>query len=187
MNIFILDIDHQKCAEYHCDKHICKMILESNQILGSIAYTARGINKKTEITPEFIQDTFQGFPRKDKLNNILPYGIGFKNHPCTRWAASSRHNYSWLVLLNLELCKEYTKRYKRIHSGEAIAKWYSDNRPVLPILGQTDFVQAMPEDCKVPGDAPAAYRKYYVKHKARFAKWAHSSIPEWFTTMLTTS
>lgn len=28
MNIFILDNDIQKCVEYHCDKHVVKMILE---------------------------------------------------------------------------------------------------------------------------------------------------------------
>ena len=33
MNIFILDEDPKRAAEYHCDKHVCKMILESGQML----------------------------------------------------------------------------------------------------------------------------------------------------------
>ena len=33
MNIFILDEDIDKCAEYHVDKHVVKMILESAQLL----------------------------------------------------------------------------------------------------------------------------------------------------------
>ena len=37
MNIFHLDKDPKICAEYHCDKHIVKMILETAQML-STAY-----------------------------------------------------------------------------------------------------------------------------------------------------
>jgi len=33
MNIFVLDRDVRKCAEYHNDKHVVKMILESAQLL----------------------------------------------------------------------------------------------------------------------------------------------------------
>ena len=29
MNIFVLDNDPRQCAEYHCDKHVVKMILET--------------------------------------------------------------------------------------------------------------------------------------------------------------
>jgi hypothetical protein len=51
--------------------------------------------------------------------------------------------------------------------------------PALPMLTMTNFAQAMPEDCKNP-DAVKAYRDYYKKYKARFAKWAHSERPHWF-------
>jgi hypothetical protein len=33
MNIFFLDFDTEKCAKYHCDKHVVKMILETAQLL----------------------------------------------------------------------------------------------------------------------------------------------------------
>jgi hypothetical protein len=36
MNLFFLDTDPKKCAEYHCDKHVVKMLLELVQLL----YTA---------------------------------------------------------------------------------------------------------------------------------------------------
>jgi hypothetical protein len=180
MNIFVLDLDPQKCAEYHCDSHIVKMITEHNQILGSIAYTARGISRKKDITPEFIDKHFQGFPRKETDGRPRPYGIGYKNHPCTVWTAASMQNYLWLCTLTLEMCKEYTKRYKRKHAGEDICRWYYSNMPAtLPMLRMTPFAQAMPEDCKNI-DAVIAYRNYYIKYKARFAKWAHSDTPDWF-------
>jgi hypothetical protein len=178
MNIFVLDLDPALCAQYHCNSHIVKMITEHNQILGSIAYFARGVNKKSEITSTFIEKTFQGFPRK--LNgNILPYGIGYRNHPCTQWAAKSLDNYRWLCTLNAYMCKEYTRRYGRVHAGEAITNWYAVNHPELPMLGLTPFAQAMPEDCKNP-DVVKAYRTYYINHKARFAKWPADSVPNWW-------
>ena len=35
MNIFVLDNDPIKAAEYSCDKHVVKMIVESCQMLSS--------------------------------------------------------------------------------------------------------------------------------------------------------
>ena len=178
MNIFVLDLDPEKCAKYHCNSHLVKMITEHNQILGSIAYTARGVHRKANITPAFIEKTFAGFPRKVN-GNISPYGIGYRNHPCTQWAAKSLDNYRWLCTLNAEMCKEYTKRYGRVHAGEAITRWYASNHPELPMLGLTPFAQAMPDDCK-NSDAVKAYRTYYINHKARFAKWPANLIPKWW-------
>jgi len=43
MNIFYLDSNPQKCAEYHCDKHVVKMILESAQLL-SITLVSSDLN-----------------------------------------------------------------------------------------------------------------------------------------------
>ena len=36
MNIFVLDEDPIKAAEYHCNKHVVKMILESAQMLSTV-------------------------------------------------------------------------------------------------------------------------------------------------------
>ena len=180
MNIFILDTNPELCARYHCDSHLVKMCVEHCQILGSIAYTARGITRKRDITPEFIGKHFQGFPRKHGDGSPNPYGIGYKNHPCTQWAAASMQNYLWLCNLTLYMCDEYTRRYGRQHACEDICRWYYSNIPAsLPMLKMTHFAQAMPDDCKDP-NAVTAYRNYYKKHKVRFAKWAHSQTPEWF-------
>ena len=35
MNIFYLDFQTDKCAEYHCDKHVTKMIVEYAQLLST--------------------------------------------------------------------------------------------------------------------------------------------------------
>ena len=178
MNIFILDLDPEKCAEYHCNKHLVKMITEHNQILGSIAYTARGVHRKTDITPEFIEKTFKGFPRKEN-GKPHPYGIGYRNHPCTQWAGKTLDNYRWLCTLTAYMCKEYTRRYGRKHAGEEICSWYASNHPELPITGMTPFALAMPEDYKSK-DAVKSYRDYYIKYKSGFAKWPEGTIPSWW-------
>lgn len=178
MNIFILDTDPRKCAEYHCNKHLVKMITEHNQILGTISYIRRGIKNKKEITEDFIYKNFQGFPRQ-KDDKPFPYGIGFVNHPCTKWVNTSSSNYKWLTELTHEMCKEYTKRYGRKHAGEDINFWYRDNMPEIPDIGLTQFSQAMPDDCKM-SDPIEGYRNYYKKYKVRFAKWQHGQTPKWY-------
>ena len=178
MNIFVLDTDTKLCAEYHCDKHLSKMITEHNQILGSIAYTARGITRKKDITPEFVKKVFVGFPR-ELDGNPHPYGIGYKTHPCTQWAASTLDNYRWLTDLNHKMCEEYTMRYGKKHAGEEINRWYATNHPELPITGMTPFALAMPDICKTPGDAVLSYRNYYATHKVYFAKWKTQDPPWW--------
>jgi hypothetical protein len=35
VNIFVLDADPQKAAQYHCDKHVVKMVLETAQLLSN--------------------------------------------------------------------------------------------------------------------------------------------------------
>ena len=49
MNIFVLDYNLEKCAQYHCDRHVVKMILESAQIL-STALRMNGIVKGYRLT-----------------------------------------------------------------------------------------------------------------------------------------
>jgi hypothetical protein len=178
MNIFVLDLDPEKCARYHCDRHISKMCVEHCQILGSIAYTARGIQRKADISTEFIEKTFKGFPRK-KDGKPFPYGIGYRNHPCTQWAGKTLDNYRWLTFLTAEMCYEYTRRYGKKHACEEINRWYASNHPELSLTGMTPFAQAMPDSCKNP-DAVKAYRQYYKEYKAKFAKWAHSETPDWW-------
>mgnify|MGYP001825078254 FL=1 len=84
MNIFILDKDIEKCAQYHCDQHVVKMILESVQML------CTALNKK-------------GFS--------TPYKSTHMNHPCVLWVEESFDNYSWLKNLSLALNSEYRFRY----------------------------------------------------------------------------
>ena len=178
MNIFVLDKDVKLAAQYHCDKHLVKMITEHNQILGSIAHVGRGIKKKIEITSDYCKTNFANFPRINENGDPFPYGIGYKTHPCTQWAMASKENYEWLCNLNLEMCKEYTLRYQKRNTGESITEWYKNNPPVLDSSGMTPFALAMPDILK-SDDAVHSYRLYYASNKAYFAKWKNG-IPDWW-------
>lgn len=152
MNIFILDRNIEKCARYHCDQHVVKMILESVQML------CTALNKK-------------GF--------ATPYRPTHMNHPCVLWVEESFENFSWLKNLALALNAEYRFRFERdsdhksILVLEEITDFQYDNR------GLTEFAQAMPDQYKIPGDAVAAYRQFYLGEKMKFAKWTKRSIPAW--------
>lgn len=182
MNIFVLDTDASLAATYHCDKHVVKMITEHNQMLGSVNHTARGARTKKDIDREFIDTHFQDFPRLDEKGFLKPYGIGYKNHPCTVWTGKSLENYKWLCDLTIALCKEYTLRYGKVHAGEIIVNWYSSNVPVFDRVEKTPFALAMPEHLK-SADAVDSYRSYYASHKAKFAKWKIKE-PWWWSKHL---
>ena len=159
MNIFILDIDIEQCAKYHCDQHVVKMILESVQML------CTALNKR-------------GF--------TTPYKSTHIKHPCVLWVEQSFGNFIWLRKLALALNREYRFRFEKdidhssIYVINQISKYRYENQ------GLTEFAQAMPDKYKVPGNAVQAYRQFYVGDKMRFAKWTKRSVPEWIHDYLKT-
>lgn len=139
MNIFILSEDPQIAARSLCNKHVVKMIVESAQLLCNYHH----------------EDT-------------VPYKRTHYNHPCSKWARESLHNYSWLLFHAKELCLEYTRRYGKIHKSQDVIfnlPMYFDFR-----LDKTTFVQAVPDKYKC-ADPVEAYQKYYIAEKLRFCKW----------------
>lgn len=157
MNIFVLDLDPVKCAEYHVDKHAVKMVLETSQILCGVHHM---IGSDLDI----------------------PYRLSHKNHPCSIWARECIENYVWLCDLGLELCKEYTYRYGKRHKSQDVIEWCIENKPQLRENGDiTPFALAMPDECKVGGPVKS-YREYYMTEKAHIASWKDREKPEWFKT-----
>lgn len=115
------------------------------------------------------------------MNGVeAPYRLSHKNHPSSIWSRQSIHNYNWLCELGVELCREYTYRYNKIHKSQAVIQWCIDNKPTLPDLPFTDPPQAMPDECKLP-DTVSAYRNYYIMEKKDFCKWKNRPTPSWFS------
>ena len=152
MNIFVLDTDIERCARYHCDKHVVKMILESTQIM------CTALNKK-------------GF--------LTPYRSTHPKHPCVLWVEQSYDNFNWLKQLALALNQEYRYRYdkqadhKSVAVIEAIAEFRYESK------GLTEFAQAMPDEYKKPQAAVDAYRSFYLGTKMQFATWTRRKKPYW--------
>lgn len=192
MNIFILE--HRKpneslgdwckrIAHSHCDQHN-KLILEAWQQL----------NTNCNVL---------GIPTDNPAK-------AYVNHPCTVWARSSEKN--WLFLINYaeQLAGDMAER----HNKSQLHKSYErilDNIPFEPLsfykgkqwLKAKDLTtpaKAMPDSIKkkYPQTMEGtinAYREYYSKHKAYFArkdnknqgkyiitpaKWKHGNVPTWF-------
>jgi hypothetical protein len=156
MNIFVLDQDIERCAQYHCDAHVSKMILESVQIL------CTALNKK-------------GF--------TTPYRSTHARHPCVLWVEESYDNFLWLGELAGALNAEYCFRYAKNRNHASIAVLDEIRKHRFESGGLTAFAQAMPDEYKVSGDAVSAYRNFYLGEKSRFAKWTRRSEPPWWQVM----
>jgi hypothetical protein len=153
MNIFFLDFDTKKCAEYHCDKHVVKMILETAQLLCGSHWV---------------------------LGSEAPYKLSHKNHPCSIWVRESLSNYLYLCDLGLELCKEYTYRYGKRHKSQDIIEWCLTNKPNIHDVDFTCPPLAMGDEFKIGNNVIESYRNYYIKAKKDFAVWKNRPIPDWF-------
>ena len=162
MNIFFLDFDPKKCAEYHCDKHVVKMIVEYAQLLS---------------TAHHICD----WKTPDKIHPDL-YKPTHCNHPSALWARECDHNYRWLSELFINLSDEYTFRYDKEHSTYYKLSKIVDKTPssILRSSGMTPLAQCMPEEYTIVNDPIEAYRNYYRGSKRDFAVWTRRDKPEWF-------
>lgn len=154
MNIFVLDYDIKKCAQYHNDKHVIKMILESAQML-STANRSVGLDEGYKTT--------------------------HANHPCNKWLRESLANWFWLRDLVQELHEEWRFRYNhpetKMHkSFEVVSKL---SVPKLPDVERTPFALCMPETYK-SNDVVESYRKYYIADKPHIATWKNREKPYWY-------
>jgi len=163
MNIFYLDEDPKTCAQYHCDTHCNKMILETAQLLSTA-------HRET------------GSPHAEFV-----YKSTHKNHPSAIWARSSHDHYSWLFELFRELLNEFAYRRGKQHASGRLLKWLCHNPPDLPTAGFTSPPQCMPDEYKCDNTV-GAYRKYYVGDKAKFATWKwRRPSPNWYNSHVSTT
>jgi hypothetical protein len=177
MNIFYLDKDPEIAAQYHCDKHVVKMILESAQLLSTAHRVLDGVlvGGKSKTGRNV---------KRWSLNNEFDsvyYSASHVNHPSAVWVRTSPYHYNWLHNLFGHLLTEYTFRYGKIHKCYdlyyPLRRWptkmdYSDEFEEPP--------QCMPDDSKNILSSVIAYRNYYKNHKARFAKWSVRPTPSWW-------
>ena len=163
MNIFYLHHYPKIAASMHCDKHCVKMILETAQLL-STAHRELDGDGYADVTGM--------------------YKSTHKNHPSAVWVRTSRKHYRWAYDLFVELCKEYTHRYGKVHKTEqklmSVLKNYPDN---CPNVAWSQPPQCMPDQYKQhPNFAVKAYRDYIVNEKISFAtKYTNREAPSWIS------
>jgi len=182
VNIFVLDESPQVAAQNMCDKHVVKMIVESAQML-STAHRVLDGEQYTELSVN--NRRIKRWKSPYKLMEEMLYKASFVGHPCTQWVMENDKNYYWLTEHAYALCKEYTRRYSKVHKTEDMISLIRYRKPVnIPIADSiTSFAQAMPEEYKNP-NAVEAYRAYYLGEKRDIAQWKNSETPSWFQEVL---
>lgn len=159
MNIFFLDADPVKAAEFHCDRHVVKMILETAQLLS---------------TAHVVLDC-----------NLVAYRPTHKNHPSAQWVRVSSSNYEWAYKLLVALCQEYRYRYGKNHATEAHLEALGRLPMRIREGSLTPIALAMPDVLKSLYGGVEAYRMYYSLYKRVFsdgkpATWTKRPVPSWF-------
>lgn len=150
MNIFYIDSDPIIAAQQLADKHVVKMCLESAQMLCTTHHTVN--------TPN------------------IPYRCAHLNHPSTQWVRQSIQHYDWLLEHGKEICREYTRRYGKVHKTEAVLEWCTQNKPAL-----RNFKFIEPPKCMDPKyklkDTVESYRKFYNEEKVGEKKLTWDKAP----------
>jgi hypothetical protein len=177
MNIFYLDHDPKTCAEYHCDKHVVKMIIEYAQLMSTAHRICDG--------QEYIDLTANGRKIKrwrlpdDREQRLMK--ASHINHPSNVWARANHLNYKWLYEMWVHLLDEYTYRYGKVHACARLKDDLAKLPEKIPVgLSETEPTPAMPDDCKIPNNVLASYHKYYNEKKTRFARWTKRPAPNWY-------
>lgn len=177
MNIFFLSMNPRRAAEWHCDRHVVKMILESTQLLWTAWHVLCAGNERI----------LEDLP-------VKPYRPTHKNHPCARWVRESPANYAWLCALAAALVEEYHYRYpgsrgrgRRAHACEPHIEWLTANPPPFASTSRgppslTWPALAMPDEYKKGRNPIASYHAYYRGGKQHILKWTRREPPAWVTT-----
>lgn len=184
MNLFYLDEDLEKCAQYHVDKHVSKMILEAAQIICTnltvdhlFGDLPGKLNSEQNKKLSDFRKEQKELPQEDRLFMYLPT---MQNHPSTIWARSSLENFYWTHCYAHALAEEYRYRYGKAHKSfwEVINK-LPDPKHMVD-RGFTTFGLAMPDQLKDYDNPIESYRMYYMLDKATFASWKHRDKPDWW-------
>ena len=148
MNIFATDLDPRRSAEFLCNRHVVKMVLETAQLLSG-ALRMHGVDD-------------------DRL-----YRLTHKNHPCSIWTRTDRTNFMWLVEHGLALSAEYSRRYRKTHKSLAVIEAARSLAHRIPAGDGTPFAMAMPEQfhTQIP---TLSYRAYLA---SKYQSWTEAGRP----------
>ena len=184
INLFFLDKDLDKCAEYHVDRHVNKMQLEAAQILCTniiidqlFGYVPRNLSKEQNAELSVYRKTTKEIPMEDRA---IPYLPCHQNHPSTVWCRTSLENFYWVHCYANALGSESYYRYGTRHKSLDVINKLPEPKAMQDI-GFTMFALAMPEELKDEKNPIDSYRMFYMLDKASFASWKHRDKPGWWS------
>ncbi len=162
MNIFFLHEELETCAQYHCDKHVLKMILEATQMLCNAHHLTINSDIDYSTLPQPL------------------YKKTHENHPMSIWVRGQKPYIATAGYARC-LCKEYRWRYMKTHKALSLIEWLNDpdHLPMF-VISESPVPLCMPDEYKLVNDPNpiTSYRNYY-KYKATQMKmrWSGRPIP----------
>lgn len=175
MNIFYIDKDPAAAATMMVDKHVCKMIIESAQLLS----TAHRILDGTE----YIGATKTGRKvkrwRLDDWREDYMYQATHINHPSAIWTRESVYNYDWLYQHFKALNEEFKHRYDKKHACSNLIKCFYVIPHNIPDIPFTQPPPAMAKEYIISEDSVTNYRNYYKSGKTHLHAWKKREAPQW--------
>lgn len=174
MNLFYLDESPVTCAQYHCDKHVVKMILETAQLL-STAHRVLDGEQYIKLSKNNRRLKYWRLPDDREETLYQTFGV---NHPVGIWVRETTENYQFAYSLFRELINEYHFRYDKFHKTEEL---------IIPLDRLPDNIKkgnmtkpalAMPEEY-YDDDPVIAYRNYYIGDKTDFLDYTKREKPSW--------
>jgi len=172
MNIFFLSANPRRCARWHVDKHVVKMILEYTQILYTAHWVNGGGDKVLKEAPICLSTGKRGYKKHAA------------KHPSVLWASAALPHYLWLCWLALCLVEEYNFRFRpsKPHACLEHLVWLERNVPV-GLLTKLNWLSsptpAMPDEYKVYDTSEECYIAYYrgSKQERGLFKWTGRQVP----------
>lgn len=163
VNIFFTHLNPTIAAEFCCDAHVRKMVVESTQLLANV-YHMEGA-------------TIQPPPKVDGT----PYAQSHWNHPCAKWAQEDLKHWIWLKMHAWALAREYEFRFGSEHSCMGALRYMDKNSPVwMQHKTFWDPPLAMPDEFKSRVASTVSSYRNYIRHgKTTLHVWTKRPPPVW--------
>lgn len=196
MNIFFLSSNPYTAAEYHCDIHLNKMIIEACQMMSTAVRLQHGKqqklwhNEKRKFWYTMPSDVIED-------NTVIEnywMAVTHPNHPCTQWVSKSMHNFAWVYTLAeaLDSIRQTELKSAPHNSLLKIEKAIELQKSPLFVMANhslaTTPALAMPSHHIVYKNPVQSYRNYYraklsewlkTPGKEKYARYTNRQTPSW--------
>jgi hypothetical protein len=171
MNLFCLDSNPNIAAQYNCDQHCNKIVLECAQMMANCF----DVTVLKSAPPNML-----GQPRKHS----------YFNHPVSKWMRETIGNLLWSIDHAFALERERIYRGYNPHFSIRFINWVAENfdKSAVPYGDQTEFAVAIAPtmQCRQhasfnDANSVGKYRLYYQFDKP-FATWTKRNKPDWFNS-----